>query len=66
VPGRHAGRVVAIAGGVGGVGQGIVQRLAGEGARVASADLSDAAETLELARQASVEAAGYQVDVSEW
>jgi NAD(P)-dependent dehydrogenase (short-subunit alcohol dehydrogenase family) len=63
---RHAGKIVAITGGAGGIGQAIVQRLAAEGARIAIADLADAAETLELARQAGGEAAAYSVDIADW
>jgi 3-oxoacyl-[acyl-carrier protein] reductase len=64
--GRHAGRVIVITGGASGIGQAIVQRLAGEGARIAIADLSDSAETLELAHQAGGEAVGFKVDIADW
>jgi 3-oxoacyl-[acyl-carrier protein] reductase len=64
--GRHAGRIVAITGGASGIGQAIVQRLAAEGARIAIADLADAAETVELARRAGGEAAGYRIDIADW
>jgi NAD(P)-dependent dehydrogenase (short-subunit alcohol dehydrogenase family) len=63
---RHAGRIVAITGAAGGIGQAIVRRLAGEGARVAIADVADASETVELARQAGGEAAGFKVDIAQW
>ena len=64
--GRHTGRVVAITGGASGIGQSIVQRLAGEGARIAIADIADAAETIDLANRAGGEAAAFQVDISNW
>jgi NAD(P)-dependent dehydrogenase (short-subunit alcohol dehydrogenase family) len=63
---RHADRIVAITGGASGIGQAIVQRLVSEGARVAIADLADASETLELARQAGGEAKAFQIDISDW
>ena len=63
---RHAGRIVAITGAAGGIGQAIVGRLAGEGARVAIADVADTSETVELARQAGGEAAGFKVDIAQW
>lgn len=63
---RHEGKIVAITGGAGGIGQAIVQRLVREGARVAIADIGDCAETVELARQAGGEAAGFGVDISDW
>jgi len=66
VAGRHTGRVVAITGGASGIGQSIVQRLAGEGARVAIADIADAAETIDLARRAGGEAAAFRVDIAQW
>jgi NAD(P)-dependent dehydrogenase (short-subunit alcohol dehydrogenase family) len=66
MPGRHAGKIVAITGGAAGIGQAIVQRLAAEGARVAIADIADAAETVELTRRAGGEAAGYRVDIAHW
>ena len=62
----HAGRIVAITGAAGGIGQAIARRLAGEGARVAIADLADAAETVEWAQQAGGEAAGFRVDIAQW
>ena len=64
--GRHKGRVVAITGGAAGIGQAIVHRLAGEGARIAIADIADATETIELARRAGGEAAGFRVDIADW
>jgi NAD(P)-dependent dehydrogenase (short-subunit alcohol dehydrogenase family) len=66
VPGRHAGRIVAITGGASGIGQAIVCRLAAEGARVAIADVADGAETVAQARQAGGEAESFRVDISRW
>jgi NAD(P)-dependent dehydrogenase (short-subunit alcohol dehydrogenase family) len=66
VPGRHAGRIVAITGGASGIGQAIVCRLAAEGARVAIADIADGAETVAQARQAGGEAESFRVDISRW
>ena len=64
--GRHAGKIVAITGGASGIGQAVVRRLTGEGARVAIADLGDAQETIDLSRQAGGEAAGWRVDIAHW
>jgi NAD(P)-dependent dehydrogenase (short-subunit alcohol dehydrogenase family) len=66
MPGRHAGKVVAITGGASGIGRAIVQRLAGEGARIAIADIGDASETLALVSQAGGEAAAFPVDIADW
>jgi NAD(P)-dependent dehydrogenase (short-subunit alcohol dehydrogenase family) len=66
VPGRHAGRIVAITGGASGIGQAIVCRLAAEGARVAIADVADGAETVAQARQAGGEAESFRVDITRW
>jgi NAD(P)-dependent dehydrogenase (short-subunit alcohol dehydrogenase family) len=66
VSARHTGRVVAITGGASGIGQSIVQRLAGEGARIAIADIADAAETIDIARRAGGEAAAFRVDIANW
>jgi 3-oxoacyl-[acyl-carrier protein] reductase len=48
---RHAGRIVAITGGSGGIGQAMVLRLVREGAKVAVIDIADAPETIALAKQ---------------
>ena len=66
MPGRHAGRIVAITGGASGIGQAIVCRLAAEGARVAIADIADAAETTALVRQAGGDAEAFRVDIAQW
>jgi NAD(P)-dependent dehydrogenase (short-subunit alcohol dehydrogenase family) len=66
VPGRHAGRIVAITGGASGIGQSIVCRLAAEGARVAIADVADGAETVAQTRQAGGEAESFRVDITRW
>ena len=51
---RLAGRVAIVTGGAQGIGEGIVRRLAAEGARVAVADMNDAkAETVAQDRQAA-------------
>ena len=46
---KHKGRLVALTGGSSGIGQAIALRLASEGAKVAIADIGDAADTIEQA-----------------
>lgn len=46
---EHKGRLVALTGGSSGIGQAIALRLASEGAKVAIADIGDAADTIEQA-----------------
>ena len=68
MPGGHAGKIVAIMGGAGGIGHASVQRLGREGARVARRYIRYIryGRNGEVARQAGSEAAGYQVDISDW
>lgn len=63
---RHAGRIVAITGGSGGIGQAMALRLISEGAKVAVIDTADAAETIALAKAQGGEVRGYQCDISDW
>jgi 2-hydroxycyclohexanecarboxyl-CoA dehydrogenase len=63
---RHAGRIVAITGGSGGIGQAMVLRLVSEGAKVAVIDTADAADTVALARAEGGAATGYYCDISDW
>ncbi|MCC7462732.1 MAG: SDR family oxidoreductase [Gammaproteobacteria bacterium] len=64
--GRHAGRVAVITGAASGIGQAMVIRLVREGARVAIIDIAEAAETVEMARAAGGEAAGFRADIADW
>jgi NAD(P)-dependent dehydrogenase (short-subunit alcohol dehydrogenase family) len=61
---RHAGRVAVVTGGAAGIGQAFAERLAGEGARVAVADLDGAERTLELIAEAGGEGMAARCDVS--
>lgn len=63
--GRHAGKIAVVTGGSGGIGRAIVRRLAAEGARVAVADIADAAETLRLVREAGGEAFAARCDLAD-
>jgi len=64
---RLAGRVAIVTGGAQGIGEGIVRRLAAEGARVAVADMNaaKAATVAESLRAAGHEAISVAVDVAE-
>jgi NAD(P)-dependent dehydrogenase (short-subunit alcohol dehydrogenase family) len=63
---RHAGRIMAITGGSSGIGQAIVLRLVGEGAKVAVIDTADATDTIALANAQGGEVTGYNCDISDW
>ena len=61
---QHSGRVVVVTGGSSGIGQAIACRLGQDGARVAIADLTDAAETLDLLAKAGREGFSARCDIS--
>lgn len=63
--GRHASKIAIVTGGSTGIGQAIVRRLAADGARVAVADIADAAETLRLVREAGGEACAARCDLAD-
>jgi len=60
---RHEGRLVVLTGGSSGIGQAIGLRLASEGARIAIADIGDAAETIRLAGNDGDRISGYLCDL---
>ena len=62
---RHEGKIAIVTGGSSGIGQAIVVRLAGEGARVAIADVANGAETVALARAAGGEAFWVPCDLAD-
>ena len=61
---QHSGRVAVVTGGSSGIGQAIACRLGQDGARVAIADLTDAAETLDLLAKAGREGFSARCDIS--
>jgi len=60
---RHEGRLVVLTGGSSGIGQAIGLRLASEGARIAIADIGNAAETIRLAGNDGDRISGYLCDL---
>ena len=63
---KHTGRIAAITGAAGGIGQAIACRLAAEGARVAIADVADCSETVGVASRSGGEAVGFRTDIADW